>query len=178
MLDWENLTVLSTQRKHWLLWYLVFKNISWRKHQLVLWILRNSECNEVFQSYTGQVKTRLGICNRNQVNLRNFRWEDFSFRTDPEGNRYVSIFTQREEENHRGDDSTDNHSNQTRMYEMPGWILPPCFDKYYVFEYITNFLAHLIMFILFFQGYPRRQVNKYTLPSWIQAILISLTKIL
>ena len=90
------------------------------------------------------------FCNKGQENLRNFRWEDFSVRTDPEGKRYVRIFTQRDEKNHRGDDSTDNQTNQTRMYEMPGRILPPYFDKYYVFEYITNFLAHLIMFVLFF----------------------------
>ena len=44
----------------------------------------------------------------------------FGEKTFPEGNRYVSIFTQREEKNHRGDDSTDNQKNQTRMYEMPG----------------------------------------------------------
>ena len=40
-------------------------------------------------------------------------------------------------------------------------ILPPCFDRFYLFEYITNFSAHLVIFVLFFQGNPHCPVNSF-----------------
>ncbi|XP_062612357.1 uncharacterized protein LOC134274121 [Saccostrea cucullata] len=94
--------------------------------------ISTEDLNKLYESEAFSLNTAMGLlnrtffeivyyfCNRGQENLRSFQKTDFSVRTDPEGKRYVCKVKHREEKNHRGDDLTDDQTNQARMYEMPG----------------------------------------------------------
>ncbi|XP_061197001.1 uncharacterized protein LOC133205248 [Saccostrea echinata] len=94
--------------------------------------ISTEDLNKLYESETFSLNTAMGLlnrtffeivyyfCNRGQENLRSFQKGDFSVRTDPEGKRHVCKVKHREEKNHRGDDLTDDQTNQARMYEMPG----------------------------------------------------------
>ena len=70
------------------------------------------------------------LCNRGRENLREMKISDFQISTDSAGCRYVSI-SDKLTKNHQGQ-NTDDHSQQSRMYELPG--KPKCpvmsFEKY------------------------------------------------
>jgi hypothetical protein len=86
--------------------------------------------NKIYESDTLSLNTAMGLltrtcfesvyyfCNRGQENLRNFQRGLYS--QNRPRREEIRVHDKADRKNHRGDDLTENQTNQARMYEMPG----------------------------------------------------------